>query len=67
MLAQGNNNGRCVRSCAMTVISIVIACSLIMSPVGARLLQQSSALVDDGSQDSVPPSDTSVVRSKPHT
>lgn len=59
MLAQGQHPGRCVISYGTTVISIMIACSLITSPVGARILQQSSALVDDGSQDSVSPSDSS--------
>ncbi|CAL8469737.1 g9279 [Coccomyxa elongata] len=56
---EGKNHGRCVRRGGTTVISIMIACSLMMLPVGARILQQSSALVDDGSQDSVSPSDTS--------
>ncbi|BDA47803.1 hypothetical protein COCOBI_11-0600 [Coccomyxa sp. Obi] len=56
---QGKNYGRFIRRCNTAVISIILSCSLVMSPVGARILQQSSALVDDGSQDSVPPSDSS--------
>ncbi|KAK9907354.1 hypothetical protein WJX75_002071 [Coccomyxa subellipsoidea] len=52
-------------SIAFRTLVLALVCSSLVPASGARILQQSSALVDDGSQDVVFPSDSSTKAAAP--